>query len=74
MAAPDTNLERQKRWHRWPLIGIGASVAFGILMMVLWLFGTVSESEPQGERSQIEERSGEQSSGSSPAHGQEPAN
>ena len=64
MAAPDTNLERQKRWHRWPLIGLGASVAFGILMMFLWLFGTVSDADTQ---SPIEERSGEQTGGSASA-------
>ena len=69
MAAPDTNLERQKRWHRWPLIGIGASVAFGILMMFFWLFGTVSDADPE---SPVEAQSGEQQGGgSAPAPGQE---
>lgn len=69
MAAPNTNLETQKRRHRWPLIGIGASVAFGILMMFLWLFGTVAESDPQ---SQTEARISEQSDSPSPESGQEP--
>jgi len=46
MTAPDTKLERQKRRHRGPLIGIGIAVIFGVGMMMLWLFGAVSDAPP----------------------------
>ncbi len=47
MSAPDAPLKRQKRRHRGPLIGTGIAVAFGLGMMLLWLFGSVSRSPPQ---------------------------
>jgi hypothetical protein len=60
MGAPDTNLERQKRRHRWPLIGIGVAVAFGVGMMLFWLFGTVSDATPpEGAETQIDGTTGD---------------
>ena len=44
MSAPDTKLSRQKRRHRGPLIGITLAVGFGIVMILLLLFVTVSRS------------------------------
>ncbi|UWQ16244.1 hypothetical protein [Jannaschia sp. M317] len=45
MSAPDTNLDRQKKRHAGPLIGIGAGVVFaGILIFVY----VTSLAEPVG--------------------------
>jgi hypothetical protein len=46
MSAPETNIEKQKRRHAGPLIGMGAGVVFaGILITaMLMLIG-----EPAGE-------------------------
>ena len=37
MSAPDTNLEKQKKWHRGPLVGMAIAVAFVLAMFVGWL-------------------------------------
>lgn len=34
MSAPQTNIEKQKRWHKAPLIGIAAVVLFGLAMLI----------------------------------------
>ncbi|MGJ8545007.1 MAG: hypothetical protein ACSHWZ_06155 [Sulfitobacter sp.] len=42
MSAPDTNIDRQTRNHKTPLLGIGLAMAFGVLMVVLlgfYVFG-----------------------------------
>jgi ABC-type transporter Mla subunit MlaD len=43
MAPPDTNLEKQKRRHAVPLIGMGLAVALVLIGFVVWL-GYVAES------------------------------
>lgn len=37
MSAPDTNLEKQKRWHRGPLIGMACVAIFGVGLLFFWL-------------------------------------
>ena len=41
MSAPQTNLEKQKRWHRGPLVGMAAGIIF-VGVMFLWLTGAFS--------------------------------
>ena len=41
MSAPKTNLEKQRRRHAAPLIGMGAVVLFGFGVIVLLLFRQV---------------------------------
>jgi hypothetical protein len=41
MSAPKTNLEKQRRRHAVPLIGMALAVAFGVLVIVLLLFRQV---------------------------------
>jgi hypothetical protein len=37
LSAPQTNLEKQKRRHRGPLIGMAAAVLFGVGLISYWL-------------------------------------
>ncbi|MFW8636807.1 hypothetical protein [Cribrihabitans pelagius] len=37
MSAPDTNVERQKKNHKPPLLGIGAVVIFALVLLGLML-------------------------------------
>ena len=37
MSAPQTNIEKQKRWHRGPLIGMAIVAIFGVAMLFFWL-------------------------------------
>ena len=37
MSAPQTNIEKQKRWHRGPLIGMAVVAIFGVAMLFFWL-------------------------------------
>ena len=37
MSAPQTNIEKQKRWHRGPLIGMTLVTIFGVGMIFIWL-------------------------------------
>lgn len=37
MAAPQTDIEKQKRWHRGPLIGMALVVVFGVGLIAYWL-------------------------------------
>ncbi len=75
MSAPDTNLEKQKRRHRGPLIGMALGVLF-VGVIFLWMTGVVAfeGQTPQGAETQIDGRTGEQTTpapaldGSAPAH------
>lgn len=37
MSPPDTNLEKQKRRHRGPLIGMGVVAVFGFALILYWI-------------------------------------
>ena len=43
MSAPDTNIEKQKKRHAGPLVGIAAGIAFVAVLLVIYLV-TVSGS------------------------------
>jgi hypothetical protein len=45
MSAPQTNIEKQKRWHRGPLVGMAAVVVF-VGFMFLWLTGAFGPDAP----------------------------
>ncbi|MES2664502.1 MAG: hypothetical protein V4712_00280 [Pseudomonadota bacterium] len=42
MSAPHTNLEKQKRRHKGPLIGIALALLFGLGLMAYWSFWGVA--------------------------------
>lgn len=45
MSSPQTNIEKQKRWHRGPLVGMAGVLVF-VGLMFLWLTGTFGPDEP----------------------------
>lgn len=45
MSAPQTNIEKQKRWHRGPLVGMAAGLIF-VGLMFLWLTGAFGPDDP----------------------------
>ncbi len=60
MSASDNDIEKQKRRHRGPLIGIAVVVIFALGYMVWWFGHEVSEGNaPEGSAVPIDGRSGE---------------
>lgn len=41
MSAPNTNIERQRRRHRGPLVGITLAVIFVLALFAMWLTGQI---------------------------------
>ena len=59
MSAPDTNVEKQSRRHKGPIIGIALAVAFGGLMALLMTGTSIFRGEePEGANVQIDGRTG----------------
>lgn len=48
MSAPRTNMEKQTRRHRWPLIGMAAVVIFGTFLILYWVFEEAAQTEQPG--------------------------
>ena len=46
MSAPQTNVEKQRRRHYGPLIGISLAAVFGVVLIVFWLFEEAATSDP----------------------------
>ena len=49
MSAPQTNIEKQKRWHKGPLIGIALVTLFGVSMVFIWLMGEAANGKKPGD-------------------------
>lgn len=49
MSAPQTNLEKQKRRHRGPLIGMILCVLFAVVLAVYWAGSTPENPGPPAE-------------------------
>ena len=63
MSAPDTNLERQRRRHIGPLMGMAVAAIFGVGIILYWIFeDTANSPGPQGADVQIDGRTGQPSS------------
>lgn len=63
MSSPRTNLEKQTKRHRGPLIGIGLATLFGAILAVLIVTTAIPDDEdgaPDGTQTQFEERIGEE--------------
>ena len=58
MAPPDTNLEKQERRHKGPLIGITLVLIFAVIMAFVWSGGEeITDEDAQDGEAQIEETS-----------------
>lgn len=55
MSAPQTNLEKQRRRHRGPLIGMALVAVFGVGLIAYWLFEEAATS-PDSNRREDSER------------------
>lgn len=67
MTAPDTNLNKQKKRHKGPLIGMAVAVTVAILFLVWMLsnnLGTDTTEEDQAAPAQVGETVGPPASGS----------
>lgn len=61
MSAPQTNIEKQQRRHRGPLIGMVVVVIAVGIGFIWWLGYEATESDPvQGSQTQIDGRTGEE--------------
>ena len=49
MSAPQTNLEKQKRWHRGPLVGMAAVVLIVLGLFAGWLVFLADDSVEPGD-------------------------
>ncbi len=59
MSAPQTNIEKQKRKHKGPLIGMAIGVVFAVGMLALLIGYTADEAgAPDGAEIQIDGRTG----------------
>lgn len=60
MSAPDTNIDRQKRRHRGPLVGMAAVILFATAIGAYYLGYLATEGSTPGEPEvQIDGRTGE---------------
>ncbi|PVA06835.1 hypothetical protein [Thalassorhabdomicrobium marinisediminis] len=56
MTAPKTNVEKQKRNHWGPLIGIAVVIVFASIMALIWAGGDpITEEDAQDGAGQIQE-------------------
>ncbi|WP_103257584.1 hypothetical protein [Tabrizicola aquatica] len=48
MSAPQTNLEKQKRRHIVPLLGMALVVLFGVGLIIYWQFEEAAQGDSPG--------------------------
>ncbi|WP_323766140.1 hypothetical protein [Marinovum sp.] len=56
MSSPDTNLNKQKRRHRGPLIGMAIAAVFGIGLILFWI-GEVFVTAPGPDEEPVQDAS-----------------
>ena len=55
MSAPNTNVEKQTKRHKTPLLGMGGAVIFATILFVGLLFWiSANGNEPEGAETQVE--------------------
>lgn len=54
MSAPEVNIEKQKRRHRGPLIGMAVVVLFVVVLIIYWPSEEAPTDLPQGTDLEIE--------------------
>jgi hypothetical protein len=45
MSAPQTNIEKQKKRHKGPLIGMALAVVFGVGLIFFWLMDEAADGQ-----------------------------
>ena len=64
MSAPHTDLDKQEKRHKAPLLGMGAAVMFAAVLLVLMIGWLVMRGgTPEGSQTQIDGRTGEAGQG-----------
>ncbi len=59
MSASQTNIDKQRKRHRPSLLGIAASLAFGIGLFILFFgWSALNGGEPEGAEAVIDGRTG----------------
>jgi hypothetical protein len=43
MSAPKTNIDKQRKWHRFPLMGIGGVLLWAGVLLAAWIVWLVYE-------------------------------
>ncbi|SDX38540.1 hypothetical protein [Litoreibacter albidus] len=62
MSAPDTNVDKQAREHKAPLVGIAGVLTFaGALLVALIIWVVSMGGEPEGADVQVDGRTGQAS-------------
>ena len=60
MSPPDTNIEKQRRRHWGPLVGITVGLGFALTLFVVWLVYEAEQgTPPRGADVQIDGRTGD---------------
>ena len=60
MSAPDTNVEKQEKKHKAPLVGMVAVVGFALVLLVVLVFFVFGNGEePDAAGAQVDGRTGE---------------
>ena len=69
MSAPHTDVEKQKKEHRAPLLGIRAVVLWSVVLLILLvLFIFLTGNDPSGSEQVVDGRTGEvEEAGTAPA-------
>lgn len=49
MSVPQTDFEKQKGWHKGPLIGMALVTIFGVALLFIWLMGEAANGKKPGD-------------------------
>lgn len=63
MSAPETNVKKQEKDHKSPLLGMKAAVGFAVVLLVLLVVYLSFGGNEPGDGQPIEEDAAEQSAG-----------
>ena len=61
MSAPQTNVEKQAKQHKGPMVGISLALVFAAVLLFLFMAFVVDRGgEPEGAETQIDARTGDE--------------
>ena len=60
MSAPDTNVKKQEKEHKGPLMGMGAAIIWAVVLLAALMAWIVfNGNDPEGAETQIDGRTGQ---------------